>query len=121
MSKAIVEIFPSAARTATPADASVSLPSGATALTLLVDVTAITATPTITVSIFGLVPGSDSEYVLLESSGISSVSVTQLEVGPGLVESANHAVSALLPQELMVRVTHGDADSITYAVWAILI
>lgn len=121
MSKALVEIFSEAARTTSPTDQSVSLPSGATALTLLVDVTSLTATPTITVSIKGAVPGTGTEYTILESSGISAVGVTQLEIGPGLVESANHATSALLPQELIISVTHSDADEITYTVWAILI
>lgn len=121
MAREVKTVFASAARTATPTAVEVALSPQSSMLTLLVDVTAVVTTPSITVTVKGLVPGSGTEYTLLTSAAITAVGVTQLEIGPGLTAVANEVVSAALPQTLKVEVTHADADSITYSIVAVLI
>lgn len=112
-----VTVFASAARTASVNSADQSNPAGR-GLTLVIDVTAITATPSVTFTIKGLDPASGKYYLILASAAIVAVGTTVLRVYPGLVEVAN--VKANLPMPLVWRLeaVHADADSITYSVGA---
>lgn len=87
----------------------------------IVDVTAITATPSITVKIQGKDPGNGNYYDLLVSSAITAVGVTVLKVYPGITAVANLAANDVLPWDWRVRVEHADTDSITYSVGANLV
>lgn len=119
MSRNIVEVYPSQARTASPADAEVQVPPDAASCLLLIDVTAIALTPSVTVNVNGVVPGSGTQFPLLSSAAITGVGVTALEIGPGIAEAANKSVDVLLPEKLVVDPAHADADSITYSIVAV--
>jgi hypothetical protein len=113
----------SAARTATPAV--VPLPTGRYRfLHLAIDVTAITATPSVVCTVDALDPVSGKYYNLLTSAALteSGVPYTRvLKIGPGLPVTANLSANDALPGTVRVTMTHGDADSITYSVGATLI
>ncbi len=110
-------VLPSAARTAAPDtqefDASGVDYSG---LHLVIDVTAIAATPSITVTIAGVDRASGKTYTTLASAAITATGTTVLKVGRGLTAAANLVANDLLPPIFRVTVTHADADSITYSV-----
>ncbi len=90
-------------------------------LHLVLDVTAIDATPSIVATIQGKDPISGEYYDLLASAAIATVSTNVLKLYPGITAAANAAVSDILPREWRVSVAHSDADSITYSVAAQLL
>jgi hypothetical protein len=90
-------------------------------LMMVVNVTAITATPQITVRIDFWDDASGTWSTLLTSVAITTVVKTILRVGPGNTNTANVAVNEALPDRLRVDITHLDADSITYSVGVHLI
>lgn len=98
-------VYASAARTATPATATFNMGYD-TALTLVVDVTAIAATPqiTVTVDVFDVL---SAKWVnVLTMAAITTVSTTKSTLVQGLSGSVR------------VISTHLDADSITYSISA---
>lgn len=112
-----VTVYASAARTATPT--AVSIPTGRYRyLHLTMDVTAVTATPSLTVTIDGLDPVSGKYYNLLTSTAIATAVTTTWRIGPGLTNSANLIANDVLPSTIRITVTHGDADSATYVMGA---
>jgi hypothetical protein len=108
-----VEVAPSAARTASHA-VRVNNPSGRYGR-LTIDATAITATPSVTVTIRGVDKVSGKKRDILASAAITGVSTVVLEVGPGLTASANAVANNFMPTDIEIDFTHGDADSITYS------
>lgn len=114
-----VSVLPSAARTATPDTEELEL-RGARGLHLVIDVTAVTLTPSVTVTISGVDRLSGKVYTLLASAAITAVGTTVLKVGPGLTAAANLVANDVLPPIVRITCTHGDADSITYSVAALL-
>lgn len=109
-----VEIFASAARTATPTDANVTI--GSACGFFVINVTAITATPSVTFAVNGVDPASGAEFNIITSAAITSTGTTVLRVFPGATASANVTVNDLLPEGINVSATHADSDSITYSV-----
>jgi hypothetical protein len=89
------------------------------ASTFVIDVTAVTATPTITATIEGKDPLSGAFYAILVDTGITATGTTFLQVGHTIIAAANVAANNFLPDEYRVTVTHTDADSITYSISAI--
>lgn len=85
------------------------------------DVTAITATPSITLAIEGKDPASGKYKTMLTGAAVTTVSTNEYVVYPGVTETANVDASTPLPRTWRVNVTHGDADSITYSVGYCLI
>jgi hypothetical protein len=114
-----VAVYASAARTATPT--SVEFGSrGAHGLHLVIDVTAVSATPSVTPLIEGYSGPSNVWYELLTGSAITATGTTVLKIYPGIGAIANAAASDVVPNKLRVTMTHADADSITYSVDALL-
>ncbi len=111
-------ILASAARTATIVSPVLSAEQ-VIATTFVIDVTATSATPTITATIEGKDPLSGSFYAILVDTGITAASTTFLQVGHTITAAANVAANNFLPSEYRVTVAHTDADSITYSVSAI--
>lgn len=118
-SKASSTIYASAARTATPTAVTKRVDRYKGCI-LIIDATAITATPSVVVTIEG-VAASGNKYTILTSAAITATGRTALRVYPGITASANVAVSDVLPQTIVITLTHGDADSITYSVDLVLI
>lgn len=114
------EIWPSAARTATPTKAD-QINYNARGVVVVIDVTAAADTPSIVVTIQGLDPVSGQYYTLLASAAITGISTVVLRVYPGLTAAANLVANGILPRNWAIDVVHADGDSITYSVSADLI
>lgn len=115
-----VTVYSSAARTATPTAVEVAT-NRAHALRVILDATAITATPSVVVTIDAFDSLSGKYVNLLTSAAITATGTTTLTIGPGVTVAANVSASTFLGDRVRVTVTHGDADSITYTVSAHLI
>jgi hypothetical protein len=87
----------------------------------IIDVTAITDTPSVVVTIQGKDSVSGEYYDILESVAITATGTTILKVYPGIGAVANGSASDILPRTYRVSITHADADSITYSVGANLV
>jgi hypothetical protein len=108
-------IFASAARTATVNGDDI-LNDDARGVVVVIDCTAIAASPSVVFTIQGKDEVSGKYYTILASAAITGTGTTVLRVYPGLTASANVTVSDVLPHTWRVIATHGDADSITYTV-----
>lgn len=112
-------LFPSAARAVAQAYASGDQDgTDVEFLHVIVDVTAVTDTPALTVRIQGKDPASGKYYDILVSAVIATVTTTVLRVGPGLTAVANLVANDIVPSIWRVTVTHGDTDEAVYSVGA---
>lgn len=111
-------VLPSAARTATIVSPILSA-TEVIASTFVIDVTATSATPSITAKIEGKDPVSGAFWTILEDAALTATGTTFLQVGKDITAAANVAANQFLPDEYRVTVTHADADSITYSISAI--
>lgn len=116
-----VTVYPSAARTATPTAQDIRNPKGYKGVHLTIDVTAITATPSVVFTIQGKDTLSGKYYTILASAAITGVGTTVMRVYPDLAAVANLVANDRLPDVWRVNAVHGDADSITYSVAADLL
>lgn len=113
------EVLPSAARTTAPDTQEFRVDRrgvAPTALILTIDVTAVTATPALTVTISRVDPTSGKVTAILSSTAIATTSTTVLKIGPALAASANAVAQDYMPPCFRIDCAHGDADSITYSV-----
>ena len=117
MSNRTVTVYPSAARTTDPTVVDLGNEVGR-GLHLVIDVTAVTATPSVVFTIKGKDPVSGKVWTILASAAIVATGTTILKVYPGLTAAANLVASDVLPPTWQVTAVHGDADSITYSVTA---
>jgi hypothetical protein len=89
---------------------------------LVVDVTAASATPTVTPSILALDGNGDyNETIWTAAAAITGTGETSYLFCPGVVAAdfnGTEAVSFLPPGEFRLTMTHADTDSITYSVRA---
>lgn len=106
-------VFVSTARTAT---STATLHSGSIGGLFIIDVTAVTATPSVTFAINGVEPISGNTYNILTSAAITATGTTVLRVHPSLTAAANTIAKDILPGAMSITATHGDTDSITYSV-----
>lgn len=108
----------SAARTATPSVATYRNP-GFKGVHVIVDVTALSATPSVVVKVEGQDPATEEFYEILSGTAITDVTGTGtyvFKVYPGIEPSPGAAASDGIPKFWRVRPVHADADSITYSV-----
>jgi hypothetical protein len=113
-------LYASAARTATPTAVNINT-ARVKALRLVIDVTAVTATPSVVVTIDAIDSLSGKFPNLLTSAAITATGTTILTIALGQTVAANVSASTPLGDNVRVTMTHGDADSITYTVSAHLI
>lgn len=85
---------------------------------VFIDVTAISATPSLVLSINNVDPVSGQERVVLQSAAITGTGTTTLRVYPGIAATANVAASDFIAPFGTIKVTAADADSATYTVGA---
>jgi hypothetical protein len=112
-----VTVYASAARTATPT--AVTAASGRyNYLRVVLDMTALAATPGLTLTVDGLDPVSGKYFNLLTGASVTTVSTNVYEIGPGLTAAANAVTLKPLPDTVRFTVTHVDADSATYTLSA---
>lgn len=107
-------LLASAARTVTTTSPTRLNPSSRAGHFIL-DVTAVTATPSITVDIQAEDALSGNFYSLLLSNAITTVGTYVFKIGPGYPPVPNQAANDNLPLNYRAMVTHADADSITYS------
>lgn len=117
----IEQVFASAARTATPTPVEVSNDLGARQLVVVIDVTAVSATPSVTFDIEGVDPISQQTWTILSSAAVTAVGTTVLRVDDNLTGAANTIAQDIVPPLFQITPTHADADSITYSVSAHLV
>lgn len=106
--------LPSAARTATTSSAAQTF-YAIKGLQIFLKVTAITATPSITLSVECQNPVDGSYFTLCTFGAVTSVSDNLYQIYPGLASSGN-SYNGLVSRVFRITVTHADADSITYSV-----
>tara|TARA_R110000744_G_scaffold34976_4_gene81263 strand:- start:11486 stop:11863 length:378 start_codon:yes stop_codon:yes gene_type:complete len=115
-----IPLFASAARTATPTAVDF-VSEGASGLFVVIDCTAKAATPSVVFTVQLRDTTSGKLVDLLASAAVTTTGTTTLRVGRGLVAATNLTVNDMVPNELSVKAVHGDTDSITYTVSAILV
>lgn len=124
-----IVVFESAARTATVTSSELRVPGGVggrgqfRGVVLIIDVTAVTATPSVVFSVeisLGPAGGGDAYASVLDSVAITAVGSTVLIVHPSVPTArANVLSQGPFKAKWRVLATHGDADSITYSVTAL--
>jgi len=119
-SKATVPVYSSSARTATPTAVTLGT-QRARGLIVIIDVTAATATPSVVPTIDGVDPLSSNSYNILTGAAITAVGTVALRIEPSITAVSNLAAGDVFPKDVVITMTHGDADSITYTVNAIRI
>lgn len=113
-------VFASAARTATVAsDTFANLAHRG--LHVVIDCTAITSSPSVVFTLQGYSALGDDYYALLASAAIVGTGTTVLRVYPGATAATNLAANDNLPAQWRVNAVHGNANSITYSVNALLL
>jgi len=117
------ELLPSAARIASPDDIVISEPKVTLSegslynIHIIIDVTAVAATPSIQPKILATDKASGKTYELLPGiAAITAIGTTVLKVGKDIVAAAGLAAQDLIPENVVLELTHVDADSITYSV-----
>jgi hypothetical protein len=110
-------VLASAARTASPTVDTFQA-NGADGLLVVINVTAVTSTPSVVFTIQGVDPVSGATWDILASAAITGTGTTVLRVSPHLTGAANTIAKDLVPAYFTVTPVHGDADSITYTVAA---
>ena len=114
-------ILASAARTAAPDTQEFELVAvGARGLVVVIDSTAVTATPALTVTVAGVDRLSGKLYTILASTSIATVTTVTLRIHPGLTAAANLVANDMVPPVFRVTCAHGDSDSITYSIGGML-
>lgn len=110
-----IPVYTSEARTATPTAQQV-VAGDYEGVHVIIDVTAASATPSVTPTIDAYDDLSASWYNLLTGAAITGTGTTVLRIGPDIVDEANLQANDYLPDDIRVTMTHGDTDSITYTV-----
>lgn len=108
-----VSLYTSAARTATPTAAEF-YSNGRSGLHMVIDVTAVAATPSVVPTIDFHDTLSNKWCNLLTGIAITATGTTVLKIYPGIASIANAASSDVIHGRMRLVLTHGDADSITY-------
>lgn len=110
-------ILPSAARTTT-VNSAILKNSEFRGAHFIIDVTAITDTPSVVPTIQGYDAVSGKYYTILTGAAIVATGTTVLKVYPGITAAANLSVSDVLPSDFRVIMTAADTDSMTYSISA---
>jgi hypothetical protein len=87
-------------------------------LQMTIDITAITATGTVTVTIFGYDPISGKFYTILASTALGAVATTVLRVGPALTAAANLVANDFMPFQWACQVVVATAQPMTFSLGA---
>lgn len=70
---------------------------------VVIDITALGASATLTVTVEGYDPKSNKYYTILASAALGSTGTTTLKVYPGLTASANAVANDVLPTQFRVK------------------
>lgn len=110
------EILPRAARTVAPDVMEIQV-EGATGLAVVVNAQSKTATPSVTVTIQGVMTDGTT-YDILAGAAITDVTSApvRLQVSPEVSTDANKCANALLPEKVRISVAHSDTDCLEYVI-----
>lgn len=112
--------YGSSARTVTPAAFTLDI-HRVRNLLVFIDVTAIGVAPSVVPTIDGIDAATGKAFPILTGIALTAIGTRVLKVGPGITVAANLSVADIVPERIRITMTHGNADSITYAVTAHLI
>ncbi|KPI09928.1 hypothetical protein OV450_3419 [Actinobacteria bacterium OV450] len=84
----------------------------------VIDVTAVTSSPSVVFTVSGVDRASGQIYTLLASAAVTGTGTTVLRIDSALTGSANLIAKDTLPPVIRVTATHGNSNSITYSVGA---
>jgi hypothetical protein len=110
-------IYPSAARTAAPNPYPLYT-RGTEGVAFMINMSAVTATGSVTFNIQAYDPGSAGWVTLLSSAAIATVSAVRLTVGPNLPTTANVSAQTIIGDTMRVQAVHGNGVAMTYSVGA---
>ncbi len=108
--------YASAARTATPTAVVMTPSAEGKVLHLVINVTAVTSTPSVVPTIDYIDELSGAAYNILTGAAITATGTTVLKIGLGLTAAANTVANDALGNVVKLTMTHGNANSITYSV-----
>jgi len=110
-------VFASTPRTVAPTDFATTN-YYATALKIFINVTAISATPSVTFHIDMRDPVSGGYVTVLSSAAIVATTAAPviLQVHPLMTPVTNLVAQYMVTAQIRIRAVHGDTDSITYSV-----
>lgn len=111
-------IFASAARTATPTADTFQVPAGTDGLIVIIDITAVTSTPSTVFTIVGVDLVSGKTWTVLASAAQTGTATLVLRVCPHLTAVNNTIAKDIVPAFFTVTAVHGNANSMTYSVAA---
>jgi hypothetical protein len=113
-------VLASSARTGTNQSADQTNYNGR-GLHLVINVTAVTSSPSVVFTIQGKDAVSGSYYTILASAAVVGTGTTVLRVFPSATAAANTVANDILPRTWRVNAAHANGDSITYSVGASII
>lgn len=111
-----VTLLASGARSTTQTSADIVNYWGCSGLTVVLNMTDVSAGPSVTVSIDGKDVVSGAYYNLLTGSAITTVSTNPYYIGQGITVTANVSAAILLPKTFRIVVTANNANLGTYSV-----
>ncbi len=114
----VFNLLPSAAYTATPNTQQLSGTGRSTAMVVAMNMTAVTATGTVTLKVEGFDPLSGATWPIVTSTAVAATGMTVLKISPGNTPVTNVAVSDILPPVVNITATHGNAVAMTYTLSA---
>lgn len=112
---ASINWLPSASRTTTQTSPDF-VNQGCRNIAVILDVTVVTASPSVTVTINGKDPSSGKYYLLLSGAAVVTAVTNVYKVGPGLPVAANVSANDVLPEVFQIVVTANNANAGTYSV-----
>ena len=115
-----IVLFPSVARTTSGSvpSADIDNTENYTSALIVIDVTAVTSTPSVVFTVQGKDLLSGKYYPILVSAAITGTGTTVLHVGDGTADVDDFARGTRLPRVWRIEAVHGDVDSITYSIGA---
>lgn len=94
---------------------------GAVGLVVVINISAVTSTPSIVFTIQGKDPSSNTYYDILSSAALAAAAQTVLRVHPDLTAAANTIAKDMLPRVWRIKAVHGNTNSATYTVGASMV
>lgn len=116
----VIPLLPSTATTASPNPVQLQGLQRHSGIVVVVDVSAVTSTAGVTVSVVGVDRVSGNTWPILTSAAITTVSTTALRIHPGIAVVANQSTSDVLPPLVQINFTNTNSASITYSATAYL-
>lgn len=113
-----ITIFSSAARTASVNSEDITN-YGYVGIQLVIDITAVTSTPSVTFTIQGKDDVSGKYFDILASAAFSVPGTHVLRVHPSFADVPFNSAQDAIPRTWRVKAAHANANSITYSVSAL--